>query len=59
MATLLPDSWSTRSTLQPSLAKRVEIALPVPTPGPLEPAPVTMATLPSNLSLLSATWTSL
>src|ERR671914_662813 len=36
---------STQSTLAPSRAKRIEAALPLPMPGPREPAPVTMATL--------------
>ena len=34
----------------PPRANSVAVALPVPTPGPLEPAPVTMATLPSSLN---------
>ncbi|MFB0563833.1 MAG: hypothetical protein ACETWM_21760 [Candidatus Lokiarchaeia archaeon] len=40
---------SAHTTLVPSRAKRIEIALPFPTPGPLEPAPTTSATLPSSL----------
>ena len=39
---------STRRTFAPSRAKRIDVALPVPTPCPLEPAPVTMPTLPSS-----------
>ena len=42
------SNTSTRTTRAPSAAKRTEMAFPVPTPGPLEPAPVTMATMPSS-----------
>src|SRR5688572_7523599 len=36
---------STQSTFAPSRAKRIDAALPLPMPGPREPAPVTIATL--------------
>ena len=36
---------STAKTLAPSRANRTAVALPFPQPGPLEPAPVTIATL--------------
>ncbi len=39
---------STQSTRAPSRAKSSAAALPLPTPGPRDPAPVTMATLPSR-----------
>src|SRR5215813_2191534 len=39
---------STHSTRAPSRAKSRAAALPLPRPGPREPAPVTMATLPSR-----------
>src|SRR3954466_12869339 len=40
---------STAKTRAPSSAKRVAIARPLPHPGPTEPAPVTIATLPLSL----------
>lgn len=40
--------WSTHTTLQPSFARRIEIARPLPIPSPAQPAPVTMATLPAR-----------
>src|SRR6266545_3116968 len=43
-------AWSTHSTRAPSRAKRMAAALPLPTPGPREPAPVTSATLPFSRS---------
>src|SRR5262249_42008001 len=42
------SSWSTQRTRAPSRAKRMAVALPFPIPGPREPAPVTMATLPAR-----------
>src|SRR6266851_1518581 len=39
---------STRKTLAPSRAKRAAVALPLPQPGPLDPAPVTSATFPAR-----------
>ena len=39
---------STSTTDAPSPASTIEIAWPMPTPSPLEPAPVTIATLPSS-----------
>ena len=44
---------STKRTLAPSRANRTAAALPLPTPGPLEPAPVTIATFPSSRPLRS------
>ena len=49
-----PASRSTSSTRAPSRANSTDVALPVPYPGPLEPAPVTIATLPSSRALPSA-----
>lgn len=40
--------WSTHTTLQPSCARRIDIARPLPIPSPAQPAPVTMATLPAK-----------
>ena len=39
---------STAKTLAPSRAKLTAVALPFPQPGPIEPAPVTIATLSSK-----------
>ncbi len=39
---------STQSTRAPSRAKRIDVALPLPRPGPREPPPVTIATLPAS-----------
>src|SRR5437868_9922765 len=39
-------SISTQSTFAPSRAKVTAVALPLPQPGPIEPAPTTMATFP-------------
>src|SRR5213595_2612317 len=51
---------STQNTCAPSRAKVVAVALPLPQPGPIEPAPTTMATFPFRrfiaLSLLSLFW---
>src|SRR5438445_517246 len=41
---------STQSTRAPSRAMRIAAALPLPTPGPREPAPVTIAILPASRS---------
>src|SRR6266536_1587932 len=41
---------STHSTLAPSRAKATAVALPLPQPGPIDPAPTTIATLPSSRS---------
>src|SRR5476649_1655848 len=40
---------STQNTLAPSRAKVTAVALPLPQPGPLDPAPTTIATLSFNL----------
>src|SRR5882672_9588973 len=37
---------STQNTCAPSRANVTAVALPLPQPGPIEPAPTTMATLP-------------
>src|SRR5712671_3506405 len=37
---------STQSTCAPSRAKVTAVALPLPQPGPIEPAPTTIAVLP-------------
>ena len=50
---------SASTTLAPSLAKSTAAAFPLPMPAPLDPAPVTMATLPSNLGRLSGIYPSL
>jgi hypothetical protein len=42
---------STQSTAAPSRAKRMAAALPLPRPGPREPDPATMATLPARRPL--------
>src|SRR5437773_9261143 len=39
-------SRSTQSTRAPSRANRIAAALPLPSPGPRDPPPVTIATLP-------------
>jgi hypothetical protein len=44
---------STAKTLAPSLAKRTAVALPLPQPGPLEPAPITIAILSLSRPLMS------
>src|SRR5260370_15715570 len=41
---------STQSTLAPSRAKVTAVALPLPQPGPIDPAPTTIATLPLSRS---------
>src|SRR5437660_723919 len=46
---------STQNTLAPSRAKVTAVHLPLPQPGPLEPAPTTIATLSFNLPAMSAT----
>ena len=46
---------STSRTFAPSRANSVAVARPLPTPGPLEPAPVTIATFPSSRGLRSGT----
>src|SRR5260221_10019540 len=44
------SAWrSTAKIFAPSSAKRATVARPLPQPGPTEPAPVTMATLPLSL----------
>src|SRR5262245_7106693 len=45
---------STQRTAAPSRAKRMAAALPLPSPGPREPAPATMATLPARRSLIAS-----
>src|ERR1043165_4563540 len=47
-------SRSTAKTLAPSAAKRTARARPLPQPGPTEPAPVTIATLPLSLEAIEA-----
>src|SRR5882672_7555782 len=42
-------SRSTAKTLAPSRAKITAMARPLPQPGPTQPAPTTIATLPSSL----------
>ena len=42
---------STRNTAAPWRASNVAVALPLPQPGPTEPAPVTIATFPAMLSI--------
>src|SRR6266511_4982328 len=49
-----PSSASTQSTRAPSRANRMAAALPLPSPGPREPAPVMIAVLPASLSLMAA-----
>src|SRR3989440_12424158 len=39
---------STQNTCAPSRAKVTAVALPLPQPGPIEPAPTTIAVLPSR-----------
>src|SRR5262245_2309953 len=46
-------TWSTQRTRAPSRANRMAVALPLPRPGPREPAPATMATLPFKRSLIA------
>ena len=43
---------STRNTDAPWRASNVAVALPLPQPGPIDPAPVTIATLSFMLSML-------
>src|SRR3989441_41284 len=47
-------SWSTHRTRAPSRAKRMAAALPLPRPGPRDPAPVTIAILPFSRSLMAS-----
>src|SRR3954471_3208178 len=47
-------TWSTQTTLAPSRANRIDVALPLPTPSPREPAPVTSATFPFKRSAIAA-----
>src|SRR5216117_2831560 len=47
-------SWSTHRTRAPSRAKRMAAALPLPRPGPRDPAPVTIAILPVSRSLIAS-----
>src|SRR5271165_3388968 len=42
---------STQNTEAPSRAKVTAVALPLPQPGPIEPAPTTIATLPLSRSI--------
>src|SRR5579864_2472759 len=42
---------STQNTCAPSRAKVTAVALPLPQPGPIEPAPTTIATLPLSRSI--------
>src|SRR5579871_862746 len=39
---------STQNTCAPARAKVTAVALPLPQPGPIEPAPTTIAVLPSR-----------
>src|SRR3569832_2282517 len=43
---------STQNTCAPSRANVTAVALPLPQPGPIEPAPTTMATLPLRRSIV-------
>src|SRR5262252_6435080 len=43
---------STQNTCAPSRAKVTAVALPLPQPGPIEPAPTTIATLPLSRSIM-------
>src|SRR4029077_2490154 len=43
---------STQNTCAPSRAKVTAVALPLPQPGPIEPAPTTIATLPLSRSIV-------
>src|SRR5215469_7176750 len=45
---------STQNTCAPSRAKVTAVALPLPQPGPIEPAPTTIATLPLSRSISSS-----
>src|SRR6185503_1393634 len=45
---------STAKIFAPSSAKRAAMARPLPQPGPTEPAPVTIATLPLSLEPIKA-----
>src|SRR5215475_10125105 len=45
---------STQNTLAPSRAKVTAVHLPLPQPGPLEPAPTTIATLSFSLPGISS-----
>src|ERR1700722_12719823 len=42
---------STQNTCAPSRAKVTAVALPLPQPGPIEPAPTTMAIFPLSRSI--------
>src|ERR1700760_3558247 len=42
---------STQNTCAPSRAKVTAVALPLPQPGPIDPAPTTIATLPLSRSI--------
>src|ERR1700693_3591502 len=42
---------STQNTCPPSRAKVTAVALPLPQPGPIEPAPTTIAVLPLSRSI--------
>src|SRR5438046_785081 len=42
---------STQSTCAPSRAKVTAVALPLPQPGPIDPAPTTIAVLPLSRSI--------
>src|ERR1700756_4588227 len=44
---------STQNNCAPSRAKVTAVALPLPQPGPIEPAPTTIATLPLSRSIKS------
>src|SRR5450631_2169989 len=46
-------TWSAQSTCAPSRAKRIAAALPLPSPAPLDPAPVTIATLPASRPVIN------
>src|ERR1700748_2686639 len=43
---------STQNTCAPSRANVTAVALPLPQPGPIEPAPTTIATLPLRRSMV-------
>src|SRR5215468_6772048 len=54
MLTVSSAAWplrSTQNTCAPSRAKVTAVALPLPQPGPIEPAPTTIATFPLSRSI--------
>src|SRR5262245_64183486 len=49
-------SRSTANTFAPSSPKPTAVARPLPQPGPTEPAPVTIATLPSSRRIIAGSF---